>query len=79
MSMSGQGQMNHVTYGQGYAPIGEVRELGDHKQAGVSTVSDFDFCFLNLVNPYSKLELNVKLNTDSFLPGESWIPANAFT
>ena len=41
MSMSGPGQMNHVTYGQGYAPIGEVRELGDHKQAGVSTVSNF--------------------------------------
>ena len=32
MSLSGQGQMNHVTYGQ-------VRELGDYKQAGVSTVS----------------------------------------
>ena len=43
MSLSGQGQMNNVTYGQGYAPIGEVRELGDHKQAGVSTV------FLDLV------------------------------
>ena len=43
MSLSGQGHMNHVTYSQGYAPIGEVRELGDHKQAEVSTL------FLDLV------------------------------
>ena len=34
--MSGLGQMSDVTYGQGYAPIGEVK---NQKQAGVSNAT----------------------------------------
>ena len=52
--MSGPGQMSDVTYGQGYAPIGEVK---NQKQAGVSnaTKSDGSFLFQSLAKSFKLL------------------------
>ena len=60
--MSGLGQMSDVTYGQGYAPIGEVK---NQKQAGVSNATKSgSFVILSLAKSYKLLP-----NTDFILPG----------